>query len=88
MSTIAWTPHAVSNVVRSFLFQSFLSDRDEDQLGVDDELIGVLDSLQLLRMVIHLEETFGIAVDYSELTLENLGTLGRIGTFVDRKLNS
>jgi acyl carrier protein len=88
MSTIASTPQAVSNIVRSFLFESFLSDRDEDQLGADDELIAVLDSLQLLRMVIHLEETFGIAVDYSELTLENLGTLRRIGTFVDRKLNS
>jgi acyl carrier protein len=88
MPSIAVTPGAIRDQVRSFLLESFLTERTGDPLGDDDELIAVLDSLQLLRTVIQLEATFGISVGNSELTLDNLGTLRRIGTFVDRKLNT
>lgn len=86
MPAIASSPSDISDNVRSFLTESFLSDR-EFELGDDEELMTVLDSLQLLRMVMQLESVYRISVDYSELTLENLGTVRRIGMFVNNKLN-
>jgi len=88
MPPVARTPDDISDQVRGFLFESFLTDRGQEHLDFDDELIAVLDSLQLLRTVIYVEATFGIAVGNSELTMENLGTLRRLGMFVSGKLNS
>jgi acyl carrier protein len=85
MSVTAWDSDAISEHVSGFLRESFLMDKAP--LDADEELIHVLDSLQLLRMVMELEGAFGIRVDYRELTLENLGTLRRIATFVGAKLN-
>jgi acyl carrier protein len=45
----------------------------------------VLDSLQILRMVLHLESSFSIKVTDGELTPENLGSVAKIAAFVDRK---
>jgi acyl carrier protein len=53
--------------------------------GDDTDLLTLLDSLQLLRLVSVLEGKFGIKVDNSELAVENLGTLNRIAAFVVRK---
>jgi acyl carrier protein len=52
--------------------------------GPADDLFGLLDSLQVLRTVAWVEETFGVKVGDADLTAENLGTVGRIAAFVAR----
>ncbi len=51
----------------------------------DDDLLTILDSLQILRMLIDLEAQFSIKVDNSELSPENLGTVEKLAAFVARK---
>jgi acyl carrier protein len=51
-------------------------------------LLTILDSLQLLRLVVQLEPWFGVQVLDSELTPENLGTVDRMAAFVVRKRNA
>jgi acyl carrier protein len=46
---------------------------------------GILDSTGVLELVTFLEETFGFAVDDTDLTPDNLDSLGRIAAFVERK---
>jgi acyl carrier protein len=51
----------------------------------DTDLLTLLDSLQILRMLLDLEAEYSIKVENSELTPENLGTIGRLKELIDRK---
>ena len=46
---------------------------------------GLLDSLQLLRMVVWVEERFGVKVGDEDLIAENLRTPARVAAFVGRR---
>ncbi|MGH7202319.1 MAG: acyl carrier protein [Planctomycetaceae bacterium] len=71
--------------LRSFLSDSFLSGEQAAALSDEDDLLAVLDSLQVLRTVMHCESEFGIKVDNSELVPENLGSIDRLAAFIDGK---
>ena len=76
---------AIEEQVRAYIVESFLSDKDVSTFSNDADLLTILDSLQILRMVIALEKQYGIKVDESELAPENLGSVSRIGAFIARK---
>jgi len=79
--------------VRDYILRSFLSNgtaaslRSDPDGGLrsDEDLLMVLDSLQILRMLIDLEVEYSIKVDNSELTPENLGTVEKLAAFIERK---
>jgi D-alanine--poly(phosphoribitol) ligase subunit 2 len=54
--------------------------------SVDTDLIetGLLDSLVLVELLLHLEEAFGIDVVVAELDIDDFRTVRSIGTFVTR----
>jgi len=54
-------------------------------LRCDDDLLSILDSLQILRMLLDLEAQYAIKVENSELTPDNLGTISRLANFIARK---
>jgi acyl carrier protein len=83
----------IAETVRNYIETSFLNhaeaadggDRAASRLRDDDDLLMVLDSLQILRMLMDLEAEFGIKVENSELTPENLGTIERLAAFIAGK---
>jgi acyl carrier protein len=46
---------------------------------------GIIDSTGVLELIEFLETTFGIKVDDAEMIPENLDSIARITTFIDRK---
>jgi len=76
------TTDAVRDQVRAYLCDSFLTQDQCRGLKDDEDLLMVLDSLQLLRMVIELEAQYSIQIENNELTKENLGTIDHIATFI------
>jgi acyl carrier protein len=55
-------------------------------IGPDEALLGdLLDSIALLTLATHLEETYGITVGAHEVEAENFGTLRALAGFVARK---
>ena len=68
--------------VRSFVVESFLSPAEAETFQNDDDLLMILDSLQVLRIVVALEPAFGVKVGNDELTADNLGSVARIAAFV------
>ena len=52
----------------------------------DDNLfdLGLLDSLQLVSMVVFIESEFGCTLDFDDLTEENLGSLSAIRDLILR----
>ena len=72
--------------VRQFVASSFLP--DGATLGDDDDLFALLDSLQVLRLVVWVEEQFGVKVGDADLTAENLGTVARLAAFVAARVGT
>jgi acyl carrier protein len=46
---------------------------------------GVLDSTSVLELVSHLEETYGITVESTELVPQNLDSIDRLEAFLRKK---
>jgi acyl carrier protein len=75
----------ITTRLHQYVAESFLAEPKSTALQNTDDLLTILDSLQLLRLVVQLEPWFGVNVDDSELTPENLGTIDRMAAFVQRK---
>lgn len=75
----------IERSLQSFIYESFLSDAPHDALDRETDLFQTLDSLQILRMVLHIEQQFGVAVVDGDLSEENLGSLAKAAAFVEKK---
>ncbi len=78
---------AIKQKVRSFIFDNFLFDAAEEDLGNDDSFLdqGIIDSTGVLELVEWLEETFDITVDDDELIPENLDSVNQLAAFIAGK---
>ncbi|MEJ2540866.1 MAG: acyl carrier protein [Gemmatimonadota bacterium] len=56
-------------------------------IGPDDDLLlsNILDSLRVMLLVSHLEETSGLSIPPEDVTLENFQSLRRISDYLDRR---
>jgi acyl carrier protein len=75
----------VQQTVRQYICERYLMPGEAESLTDDDDLLTLLDSLQIVRMLMELESRYGIRVDNSELTPENLGSIRGIAQFIQRK---
>ncbi len=73
--------------IRQFIFDNFLFDAAEEDLGNDDSFLeqGVIDSTGVLELVEWLEDTFEISVDDEELIPENLDSVNQLAAFIAKK---
>lgn len=78
---------AIRSALRSFVQENFLYMRPDLQYGDEDSLLakGVIDSLGVMEIVGHVEETWGISVDQADITEQNFGTLAAIANYVAGK---
>lgn len=73
--------------LRSYILENFMFGSSPEELDDNDSLLetGVLDSTGVLELVLHLEQTYGIAVDGNELVPENIDTVHRLQAFLEKK---
>lgn len=79
----------VKQAVKEFLLQEFLPGEDPDELTDSTPLItgGVLDSIATLKLVLFLEERFGVTLQPHEVDPEHLDTTACIEELVLSKLS-
>lgn len=86
-SIVRASPAQLANEIAELIKEKLLvevSSPEEDLL-----VEGVLDSLTLIQLLIHLEERFRITISLEELEIEDLRSIGSIVRLVeDRKLTS
>jgi acyl carrier protein len=76
----------VERALTEFIETEIAYDRDQTRVGPDDPLLdGLVDSTAMLRLVLFLEERFGIHVEDEELVPENFETVRKLAEFVERK---
>jgi acyl carrier protein len=73
--------------VKEYILQEFLPGEPAESLTGDVALIsgGILDSIATLKLVLFLEERFGIALEAHEVDREHLDTLDKISDLVASK---
>lgn len=76
----------IKEQVRAFLMSNFYM-ADSAAFADDASLLdrGIIDSTGVLEVIFFLENTFGIAVEDSELLPDNLDSIERIANFVASK---
>jgi acyl carrier protein len=73
--------------VHDYILKEFLPGEDPEALEADTPLIsgGILDSISTLKLVVFLEERFGVRVDAHEAGIDHLNSIGQIVALIERK---
>jgi acyl carrier protein len=77
----------ITKVVHHFILREFLPGEDPNELTDQTPLItgGILDSISTLKLVVFLEEHFGITIEAFEAGVEHLDSIGQIAELVTSK---
>jgi len=75
---------AIEEGVRNFLITEVFYDKvlDANALGTNDTLVGLLDSLGIMRVVNFCEENYGIQIPDTEILPEHFETIGAIAALI------
>lgn len=77
----------IRQAVSDYILATFLPGEDPAELTESTPLItgGVLDSIATLKLVVFIEDRFGVTVEAHEAGVENLDSVGRIATMIVSK---
>jgi acyl carrier protein len=77
----------INAVIRDFVLREFLPGEDPSELTDTTPLItgGVLDSIATLKVVMFIEERYGISMQAHEVDPEHLDTIARIAQLIRSK---
>jgi len=77
----------IAKVIHRFILQEFLPGEDPEALTSSTPLItgGILDSISTLKLVVFLEEHFGINIEAYEAGVEHLDSIAQIASLVAAK---
>ena len=71
--------------LKSYIFEELVFIDDPQRFGDDDNLLDAgLDSMGIMRLVIFIEEEFSVSLPDDELEPENLESLNKIVSWINR----
>ena len=77
----------ISATLQDYILREFLPGEAPEELTAETPLItgGILDSISTLKLVVFLEERFGVIVEAHEAGVDNLDSVSKIATLISRK---
>jgi len=74
--------------IRAFIIENFLFGQAAETLNDDESFLatGIIDSTGVLELVGFLEKHFSISIANEELVPDNLDSVNKVSSFVQRKL--
>ena len=78
------TTDEMVRAVKAFILDEFLPGEPADSLTGDTPLIsgGILDSIATLKLIMFIEETFGITLEAHEADKEHMNTINQIADLI------
>lgn len=77
---------SIEAVLADFIAREIAYDREATSVRRDEPLLnGLIDSFDILRLVVFLEERFGVTIEDQELVPENFETVGSLAAFIESK---
>ncbi len=76
--------------LKVYFEQEVFKGKAPDSFDVEYDLLesGVLSSVVIVELVSHLEEEYGITVNFDDVTPENVGNLNALSRYIDSKRSS
>jgi len=75
----------VNSDLKKFIFKELVHVADEATFSDDDDLLEAgLDSMGIMRLVLFIEEKFGVTLPDEEIEPDNIQTVNRISAWVER----
>jgi len=77
----------IKDKIRSYILENFLFTDDQSELNDDDSFMdqGIIDSTAVLELIFFIEEEFGVKVDAEEMIPDNLDSVNKVTSFIERK---
>lgn len=77
----------IKKALRTFILENYLFTDDESALGDEDSFLdnGILDSMGILELIDYLTEDLNIDVDGDEVTPDNLDSINKVVSFIEKK---
>ena len=77
----------IERIIHAYIMDKFLPGEDPGELNRTTPLItgGILDSISTLKLVVFLEDRFGVAVEAHEAGVEHLDTVAEIARLIAEK---
>lgn len=77
----------IRSAVHAYILKQFLPGEDPAELTDDTPLItgGILDSIRTLKLVVFLEDRFGVSVDAHEAGVDHLDSVAQITELIAGK---
>ena len=77
----------IRQAVRAYILAQFLPGEDPDELTDRTPLItgGILDSIRTLKLVVFLEDRFGVPIEAHEAGVDHLDSVGSIASLIAAK---
>ncbi len=78
----------VKQAVKEYILNTFLPGEDPSELTDDLPLIsgGILDSIATLKLIVHIEEEFGVVLEAHEADKEHLNTVNLIADLITSRM--
>ena len=75
---------SIKQQVKEYILNTFLPGEDPNELTDDLPLIsgGILDSIATLKLIMFIEETFGITLEAHEADKEHMNTINQIADLI------
>jgi acyl carrier protein len=74
--------------IREFIFQELIFVADPDQFSDDDDLLEAgLDSMGIMRLIMFIEDNFGVTLPDEEIDPDNVQTLNSLEKWILRHKN-
>ena len=78
---------SIKQQVKEYILNTFLPGEDPSELTDDLPLIsgGILDSIATLKLIMFIEETFGITLEAHEADKEHMNTINQIADLISAR---
>jgi len=75
----------MNDKLKLFIFRELVHVSDAAKFSADDDLLEAgLDSMGIMRLVLFIEEQFGVTLPDEEIEPDNIQTLNRISAWIER----
>lgn len=80
----------VQSTIKQYIVTEIMHELDQNVLDNEAALIegGIIDSMNLIKLVLFIEEKYGVAITDEELDIDNFMTVNALTKFLNKKIKS
>lgn len=81
-------PQSIQETIVSYILENHISKYTAETLPLDQSLfeLDILDSMGIVELIAFIETTWSIVIEDTEITTEELGSISKIVTLINKKV--